>query len=132
MKRTAQCCCGEVVVETTGEPKQHGMCHCNNCKQRTGSAFGLSAYFLEENVVLLSGQPSCYQFTNPNDGADQKRYFCSKCGTTVYWSVSSLPELVGVAGGCFTESPLEKPSYSASHGSKYAWLEVPSSIKTRQ
>ena len=132
MKRTAQCCCGEVVLEALGESRQYGMYHCNNCKKRTGSAFGLSAYFLKDNIIFISGQPSCYQLTNPNDVAEQKRYFCGNCGTTVCWSVSSLPELVGVAGGCFTESPLPKPSYSSSHGSKFPWLKVPFGIKKIQ
>lgn len=129
LKRTAQCCCGVVVLEVTGEPKQHGICHCNNCKKRTGSAFGMSVYFLKEYVERVAGNPSCYRLTNPNDGADQERYFCSECGTTLYWSVSSLPGLIGVAGGCFGEAPLERPSYSTSHSSKYSWLEVSSSLK---
>ena len=130
MKRTAQCCCGAITLEVAEEPMQHSICHCNNCKKRTGSAFGLSAYFHRDTVKFVSGTPSCYQLTNPNDGADQKRYFCSNCGTTLYWSVSSLPEFIGIAGGCFINQALAKPTHSASHSNKYSWLEVPSDIET--
>ena len=40
-----------------------------------------------------------------------------------------MPELVGVAGGCFTEVPLDKPSYSVSHAKKYTWLKVPFGVR---
>lgn len=131
MKRKARCCCGDVTLEAGGEPQRYGMCHCNNCKQRTGSAFGLSAYYKVEDVEYLSGESSCYQLTNPNDGSDQNRYFCSRCGSTVYWTVSSLPELIGIAGGCFTESPLDIPSYSVSHAERYSWVDVPPDVKIK-
>ncbi len=131
MKRRAQCCCGDVTIEVLDEPRQYGMCHCNNCKQRTGSAFGLSSYFKENDVRFISGQPSCYPLVNPHDNADQKRYFCGKCGSTVYWYVSTLPDLIGVAGGCFTEKPLEKPTYSVAHENKYSWVMVPYSVKKK-
>ena len=132
MKRKAQCCCGNFSIEIKGEPERHGMCHCNNCKTRTGSAFGLSAYFRIENVNGLSGESTCYQLINPNDGSEQKRYFCSKCGTTLHWSVSTFPELIGIAGGCFVESQLNAPTYSASHAGKYSWVMVPLGIGERE
>lgn len=43
MVRTATCCCGQTSIEVSGEPVFHCVCHCDNCKRRTGSAFGVSA-----------------------------------------------------------------------------------------
>lgn len=129
MNRTAQCCCGDLKLEISGEPELHSMCHCNNCKKRTGSAFGLSAYFKSKSVKCVSGVTSCYELHNTNDGFDQKRYFCVKCGTTLYWFVSSLPDLTGVASGCIVENPLNTPRYSVSHSEKYTWVMVPPDIE---
>lgn len=111
-----------------GEPEQYGVCHCNNCKKRTGSAFGLSAYFKNEDVVDLLGESNRYELTNPNDGFVQQRHFCIRCGTTLYWHVSGLPGVTGIAGGCFSDFPLQDPSYSSSHRDKLSWVSVPCGI----
>ena len=41
MVRRAVCCCGQATIEVEGEPAIHAVCHCDNCKRRTGSAFGI-------------------------------------------------------------------------------------------
>jgi DNA-binding transcriptional LysR family regulator len=40
----------------------------------------------------------------------QVRSFCPRCGTTLYWESVAYPDYVGVAGGCFTDSPLPEPT----------------------
>jgi len=50
----ARCCCGELEINVSGEPTKHGICHCDNCKKRTGSAFGISVYFSKGNMSGVS------------------------------------------------------------------------------
>jgi hypothetical protein len=57
MNRVARCACGSSSVALVGEPKVSCICHCTNCKRRTGGAFGLSAYFL--NADLSSSRVNC-------------------------------------------------------------------------
>lgn len=125
MTRTARCACGQAQITLDGEPAQHNVCHCANCRCRTGSAFGISAYFPKEAVVERSGEMACYAFHHAAWNHDQERYFCQRCGTTLYWYLSSRPDLIGVAGGCFTEPPLEAPRHSASHSQKLDWVGLP-------
>jgi len=40
MTRTATCCCGSASITVKDDPILNGICHCNDCKRRTGSAFG--------------------------------------------------------------------------------------------
>ncbi len=40
MTRTAQCFCKAVAVTVEGDPEPQGICHCDDCKRRTGTAFG--------------------------------------------------------------------------------------------
>jgi hypothetical protein len=42
----------------------------------------------------------------------QPRWFCGDCGTTLFWKVDALPDLTGIAGGCFVETPLGEPSFT--------------------
>lgn len=113
-----------------GDPLLHAVCHCNNCKRRTGSAFGLSAYFADTNVVRVTGPTAIYEVDNKEFGNRQQRHFCPGCGTTLFWKISTLPNLTGIAGGCFVEQPLPEPTHTVSNHGKCAWLELPSHWKT--
>jgi hypothetical protein len=112
-----------------GEPTIHSVCHCNNCKKRTGSAFGVSAYFADTQIRSKHGEMVIYEINTAT--TQQERYFCKTCGTTLYWKIAKFPgmpgvaELTGIAGGCFTDDPLPEPTLTASIEGKYAWVELP-------
>jgi hypothetical protein len=129
--RVAQCACRAVSLRTEGEPALNAICHCDNCKRRTGSAFGWSAYFKDAAIQDVAGPLS--RFVVPVS-YKQERFFCERCGTTLYWKSEAriLEGLTGVAAGCFAESetPLPPPTYSASHSKSCAWVSLPAEWKT--
>ena len=129
MQRTATCACGQTSITLDAEPQMHGLCHCTNCKRRTGSAFGISAYFPRTSVTGQSGRTSIYAFHHEAQAHDQERHFCPACGTTLFWYISTLPALVGVAGGCFADGGLPEPTYSVTHRKKEPWLTLPGEWK---
>ncbi len=69
--RIAQRCCGKTKTQVKANPVIHSVCNCNNCKQRTGSAFGISAYFYDEDVKIIEDATSVYALKN--DLGEQKR-----------------------------------------------------------
>lgn len=127
MNRKAECCCGACVVHVKGEPLLNGICNCNNCKKRTGSAFGHSAYFAETNFELLKGKLQSYDLSN--DAGKQQRHFCLKCGTTLFWTSETFKNCIGIAGGCFIESPLTKPECIAQPETQCGWLSFDNGIR---
>jgi hypothetical protein len=123
MIRTAKCCCGDCTITVEGEPAFNAICHCSSCKKRTGSAFGWSAYFPDDNVIEKTGALSAYSKEGEN-GYD--RYFCSRCGTTLYWkSFAFFADHTGIAGGCFAENPLPAPGLSAFEVNRCTWVGLP-------
>jgi len=123
MVRRATCCCGKCSIEVEGEPVVNAICHCDNCKRRTGSAFGWNAYFLDSQIVRAEGEFTGYAIDGVNR---QLRWFCSDCGTTLYWKVAAfLPEHTGVAGGAFADTPLAVPTASVSNEGRCTWLHLP-------
>lgn len=130
MARTARCACGAASITVAGEPQQHNVCHCTNCKRRTGSAFGISIYFLRSDVQQTNGQTSVYAFHHAEWNHEQQRHFCARCGSTLFWFMSSRPTLIGIAGGCFDDGSLGEPSWSTSHAQKLAWLTLPPAWST--
>ncbi len=129
MTRTALCACGQASITVNSEPVMHGICHCTNCKRRTGSAFGISAYFDRNAVVAQQGQTTVYAFHHAAQNHDQERHFCPTCGTTLFWTVSTLPGQIGIAGGCFADGGLSEPGYSVTDKKREPWLTLPRNWK---
>lgn len=113
---TARCCCGACTIEVAGAPVMNAICHCDNCKRRTGSAFGWSVYVVDEQVIGQSGALGCYEIP----AREQRRWFCTVCGTTLFWKIDSQPGRTGIAGGCFVE-PLPAPTRSVVNQGRLAW-----------
>ena len=127
MTRKAQCCCGACSIEVEGEPVLNAVCHCSNCKRRTGSAFGWSAYFTDDQVTARTGEYGVYEITGARR---QRRWFCAACGTTLLWQAGRWPSWTGTAGGCFTETPLTAPATTVSNDGRCAWLGLPADWRT--
>ena len=127
MTRKAECCCGACVVEVSAEPALHGVCNCNNCKKRTGSAFGVSAYFWDEDVRIVSDNTEIYALANEH--GQQERHFCRVCGTTLYWQVEIFKGMTGVAGGCFADNPLPDPTFYSMPDNKCGWITFSGQMK---
>ncbi len=122
---TATCACGNATISVNRGPSDLGICHCTNCKRRTGSAFGISAYFDIDAVTERTGNTSVYSLRNDFHNHEQHRHFCTTCGTTLYWFVSTLPSKIGIAGGCFDNESLPEPTYTTNDRKRYEWLSIP-------
>ena len=127
---TATCACGQAAITVNALPTMHGVCHCTNCKRRTGSAFGISAYFDQTAVTQRIGETKVYAFHYAAQKLDQARHFCPHCGTTLFWFVSTLPEKIGIAGGCFAADVLPDPTYSVTDNKREAWVKLPANWAT--
>lgn len=123
MTRKAHCCCGSCSTEVEGDPVLNAICHCADCRRRTGSAFGWSAYFADERVTARTGALVLYEITGTNP---QRRWFCAVSGTTLLWKADAWPARTGVAGGGFTDIPLPEPSATVSNNGRCTWLGLPS------
>jgi hypothetical protein len=125
MTRTAKCACGGASISVKGSPTIYGLCHCTNCRRRTGSAFGMSSYFSKSDVVESQGEFSVYSFHHAAQNHDQDRHFCTACGSTLYWYNSALPDLIGISAGCFDDNLPGEPQLSVTDARRYDWLAIP-------
>ena len=125
----ATCACGQASITVNAPATMHGVCHCTNCKRRTGSAFGISAYFDKTAVVEATGETKVYAFHHAAQNHDQERHFCIHCGTTLFWFLSTAPNSIGIAGGCFAEEAIPEPGYSAADNKRWPWVSLPAQWK---
>lgn len=122
MTRTGTCCCGETSITVQDDPILNGICHCNDCKRRTGAAFGWSAYFPKERVLEKHGDWARYE---PKAQPGQKRFSCKTCGSVMWWVTPALPNTVGIPAGLFLEPPLPEPDSAYQHDDHLSWVTVP-------
>ena len=121
--RTASCSCGNVTVTCAGEPAKVSLCHCTECQRRTGSAFGIAAFFARE-AVAASGRTNT--FRRPADsGFDVVFHFCPQCGGTVWWEPGRMPDLVAVAAGAFADPDFPAPSQVVYGRHRHRWVRLP-------
>jgi hypothetical protein len=121
----ATCACGQASITVNASPTMHGICHCTNCKRRTGSAFGISAYFHKAAVIETVGETKVYNL----DHLEQERHFCPVCGTTLFWFTTAAPEFIGIAGGCFADESFPDPTYSVTDRKRWQWVSLPEQWK---
>ena len=95
MKRTAECACGEFKISAEGDPAIVGACCCLQCQKRTGSVFGVVAYFPKDKVQVLSGPSKVFTRTGESGGSVDI-YFCPSCGSSVFSEASVYPDIRGV------------------------------------
>ncbi|NIB42655.1 GFA family protein [Pseudomaricurvus alkylphenolicus] len=124
MNKQASCCCGAVTVELSGTSKLNALCHCDDCRKRTGSAFGHSLYYSKDTLKIIGSKPKTYAIGN--EYGNQVRHFCPECGSTVYWYWARFPEWVGVAAGCMKDV-VPAPTISACHHNARHWVTIPES-----
>ena len=95
------------------------MCHCDACKKRTGSAYGLSVMIDNSSLTEFTGETRT--FTRRGESGKPVHFeFCPECGTTVRWRIDIVPNRQVFALGAFDE-----PGQFRVVGEMYAEFALP-------
>jgi hypothetical protein len=60
----------------------------------------------------------------------QTRWFCPRCGTTLFWRTGSVPGHVGIAGGCFDPLP-QQIDASYQDADRLDWIGLPEGVEAK-
>ena len=120
MTRTATCSCGALRVVCEGEPQKVSLCHCFSCQKRTGSTYGIAAFFRDQ-YVIVHGRSSLYT-RQADSGFRVTFHFCPDCGSTVFWKPERLPDLTAVAAGAFADPAFPKPTNAVYLQMRHSWV----------
>jgi hypothetical protein len=121
--RRAECSCGRLSATCSGDPVRIAVCHCLACKRKTGSAFGFSAWF-RNNDVSTEGDTTEFVRIG-DDGGRITNSFCLKCGVTIFWTIDTIPGLIAISAGTFADLNFLPPTVSVYHESRrYPWVEL--------
>jgi hypothetical protein len=95
------------------------LCHCSACQRRTGSTYGVAAFFPHADVTT-EGDAVAFARTS-DSGHDVTFHFCPSCGSTVYWVTARKPELTAIAVGAFADPSFPPPSRSVHEETRHSW-----------
>lgn len=122
----AKCQCGRLRVALPGLTPAVVACHCSYCQRRSGSPFGVLAYYPAE-TLKISGRATWY-VRPTSSGEFFETYFCSTCGSTVYAKAGKHPSMLGVAVGAINDPTFPAPARSVWEEEKHDWVVIPEPV----
>jgi hypothetical protein len=121
--RTARCSCGNLSVTVNAEPIRISVCHCRACQRRTGSPFGQQARFARAGAEF-HGASRLYTRSG-DSGRTITFHFCDRCGSTVYYELEALPEVIAIPVGGFADPAFPPPRVSVYDDCRHPWVALP-------
>ena len=118
--RQASCTCGALSAIAEGEPLRNSVCHCLDCKRRTGSAFAWNAHWPADRVELR-GEAASYTRTS-DEGFWARFSFCPGCGGTVWYEIERRPQVISIPVGAFADADFPAPLVEVFAERRGAWL----------
>jgi hypothetical protein len=125
--RTASCRCGKLNATVTGDPVRVSVCHCLNCKKRSGSAFAVQARWPKDQV-RIEGRSKTFVIV-ADSGNRANFHFCPECGSDVYYEIDGkfddkFDDLVAIPLGVFDDPYFASPAFSVWEERKHQWVEI--------
>lgn len=112
------CLCGGIKFRITGALAPIQVCHCSQCRRAQGGPFATNIPVNISTLTFSSGEDLLSRFES---SPGKVRAFCSKCGSPVFSSRESLPEVVRIRAGLLQEPVGAKPDFHIYTASKCDW-----------
>lgn len=123
----ASCQCGQLSVTVPGPTIAVVACHCLACQKRSGSPFGVAAFYPHAEVKI---EGEARQFSRETDlGPPFEHFFCADCGTTVYMRGTKNPDVTGIPIGLFDDEHAMQPIRSVWEDRQHGWVTIPTAVQ---
>jgi hypothetical protein len=123
----ATCQCGQLKVRVPGPTPAVVACHCIACQRRTGSPFGVAAYYPDDQVVVEGAFKRFVRATAL--GGEFENFFCPDCGSTVFFRGTKNAGVTGVAIGAIADEHGMAPIRSVWEQSMHQWVTIPTAVE---
>ncbi len=122
-ERTASCRCRQLCATVTGEPVRVSVCHCLDCKKRSGSSFAVQARWPSHRVAIEGNSKS---WSHRGDSGNLITFhFCPDCGSDVHYEIEGkFADLVAIPLGAFDDPYFTTPAFSVWEKRKQDWVDV--------
>jgi hypothetical protein len=118
--REARCACGALSLRAEGDPVRISICHCLDCKRRSGSAFAWTASY-DAARVAIEGESRTWERSS-DDGYWARFRFCATCGGAVYYEIERRPGMISIPAGAFADVDFPAPGIEVFEERACPWL----------
>jgi len=116
------CLCGQVQYSVTTEIDDFYLCHCQQCRKITGSAFASNILTKPVDVLWVSGSEKVKRFDYPGKRTFTK-VFCTECGSGLPYLNEKGSALV-IPAGSLDDTPVIKPTNNIFWDDRAQWYEA--------
>jgi hypothetical protein len=127
MKIDGGCHCGNITYTAEIAPDKVGICHCTDCQTLSGTAFRVSVAATKD-AFHLNGEAKIYLKT-AESGAKRAQAFCPDCGTPIYATAASDPQVFNIRVGTVRQRSELRPKSQGWCRSAQGWVNDLVSIK---
>ena len=121
MKVDGGCHCGNIRFEADVDPETASICHCTDCQILSGSAYRANVRTTKGGFKLLSGRPKIYVKT-AESGTRRAHAFCPDCGTPIYATSVTDPQVYGLRLGTLRQRAELRPRSMGWCRSMQGWV----------
>jgi hypothetical protein len=115
------CHCGYIRYEAEINPDAVSICHCTDCQTLSGTAFRTVVQAPRDGFRMLGGEPKIYVKT-AESGNKRAQAFCPECGTPIYATSASDPQVFGIRLGTARQRAQLRPRRQIWCRSALDWL----------
>lgn len=120
-KLTGSCYCGNVKYEVTGPANANYFCHCQQCRQFSGSSHAANMQVATKYVSFTQGHESVANFVCSSGRAFSKA-FCKECGSGLPF-VGQTGEMMYVPIGGLDKVPDDLIDYNIFWDDRANWYD---------
>ena len=121
------CQCGQVRYYLTGEPPHLIACHCNECRNQSGSAFGMSM-IVKTDDLKFTGVTKSYTRT-ADSGNKNTGVFCPNCGVRIHNTPHYIDGVLTLKPGTLDDTGWLRLTAMLWTKSAQGWTPVPNGVK---
>jgi hypothetical protein len=113
------CLCGDVRYSVEERFEAFYLCHCEQCRKVTGSAFASNILTSADNIEWLSGEDKIVNYQDKT--RDFSKAFCGICGAGVPYVNRKKTHLV-IPAGSLNNAPSSSPKANLFKSESPCWL----------
>lgn len=119
---TGRCLCGAVQYQSSGPILFSAICHCRDCQRASGSG-GVPVLGVPKASFTHSG-PVKQSRVRGSSGLPAVRNFCSACGSLLFGTPESAPDVVTIYAGSLDDATYFSPTDALFTSQRPSWAKL--------
>ena len=122
------CACGDIRFEIAGAPVFENHCQCRDCQRRSGTGHSSFMTFRDKASMRVTGSVAQWEVT-ADSGHAKTHAFCPRCGTPLFLTFASMPDLIAVHAAALDDPSVFAPTVLTFSSSGQAWDSMDAGLK---